>query len=412
MGFLSMDNDMSSRICHGLSTRLGLLLWLVLIWFAPMTSLAQEPGIDDDPDNFTPRMRDGGQPGEREQFRRTEEVPQRVVNQRMRDYIESGNSRITVYRIVEEMIDDFIADSKDLNIAAISPVAIRSVGLSPNLSRAFGDWAQAEMTTAINRHTDIRIKRCVACNSLKTRLEGDDWVVQLGLVEQRELREEGQRLGVVAFLDAFISYVPGANIVSMNVQIYRADDGKVIWSETYRSDATTAAILRTGDRILTRDEARAELVRKIEQRPTYGYTAWLGAGFLQYSGAAGNISALAPGIRLYEMFGEDQRYLFGIFAEGFLNFSSNPITGAFIGGSLQYQINEPNLNDVIMRAGGSVAGFLAGTEGNSFALEGTFDIIMQFRLGAGVSLMYFVPTEFAGADLGGFGAKARLTFNF
>jgi hypothetical protein len=390
--------------------------WLSALWggLPGASAVAQEPPVPQEVVGEARReaVREGAQTGERMRMRRAQQVPEQVVTQRMRDYIQSGTRAITVHQIVNEMIDDFIADSRDLNIAAVSPLAIRRVGLTPNLSPTFGEWAESELTTALNRHTDIRIKRCLACHALRTRLEGDDWVVKLGLIEQRELAEEAERLGVVAFVDAFIAYVPGANVVSMNVQIYRAEDGKVLWSETYQSDATTAAILRSGDRVLTRDEARAELVRKIEQRPYYGYTAWVGMGYLPYSGVSGSITGIAPGIRLYEQFGDEQRYLFGIFAEGFLNFATNPISGAFIGGSMQYQINEPNLNDVIMRAGGQVAGFVAGTEGNSFALEGTFDVIMQFRLGAGVSLMYFVPTTFAGADLGGFGAKARLTFNF
>jgi TolB-like protein len=385
------------------------LAWMVL---AP-SAWAQEPPAPEAVGQPEPAVREGGRRAtKQDNFRRKTEVSEQEVSARMKQYVQSGQRAITVHQIVEEMIDDFIADSRDLNIAALSPLAIRRVGMTPNLSPAFGEWTESELITALNRHTDIQVKRCIACNALRSSLQGDEWVVQLGLIEQRELAEEAQRLGVVAFMDAFVSYVPGANVVSLNVQIYRAEDGKVLWSETYRSDATTAAILRSGDRVLTRSEARAELVRKIEQRPYYGYSAWFGIGYLPYSGPAGGITGIAPGIRLYEEFGEDKRYMFGIFAEGFLNFASNPITGAFIGATMQYQINEPNLNDVIMRAGGSVAGFLAGTEGNSFALQGDFDLIMQFRLGAGVSVMYFVPTTFAGADLGGLGAKARVTFNF
>lgn len=388
------------------------LLWWALVMALGPAALAQE-----EPEGLVGEVprREGGEVRGKEDTEFGEPrdaVNPRVVDQRTRDYVESGNKKITVDKIVWEMIDDFIADTRELNIAAISPVAIRRVGLSPNLSPSFGEWTESQLITALNRHTDIRVKRCMACNALRTGVEGDEWVVQLGLISQAELAEEGRRLGVIAFVDAFISYVPGANIVSLNIQIYRAEDGRVIWSETYQSDATTAAILRSGDRVLSRDEARDELVRKIEERPSYGYSAWFGIGYLPYSGPTGGITGISPGIRLYEEFGEDKRYLFGIFAEGFLNFASNPISGAFVGATMQYQLNEPNLNDVMMRTGGSVAGFIAGTEGNSFALEANFDVIMQFRLGAGVSVLYFVPTPFAGADLGGLGAKARVTFNF
>jgi hypothetical protein len=55
---------------------------------------------------------------------------------------------------------------------------------------------------------------------------------------------------------------------------------------------------------------------------------------------------------------------------------------------------------------------VAGQEGNSAAFQWDIDLQMQFRLGAGASLMYFVPTTYQGSDLGGFGYKIRLSFNW
>ena len=56
--------------------------------------------------------------------------------------------------------------------------------------------------------------------------------------------------------------------------------------------------------------------------------------------------------------------------------------------------------------------FISGLEGNTVAFESTFDLIMQFRLGFGVSAFYAIPVDFGGADLGGLGYKFRFTFNF
>lgn len=344
--------------------------------------------------------------------RKAQEVSDVVLNQRMRDYLASGQGKITIYQIVQEMVDDFIADSRDLNIAAISPLAIRNVGLTPNLSKDFGVWVESELTNAVNKHTDIRIKRCVSCQALRTRLDGGEWVVSLGHVRQEELAREAAQLGVVTFMDAYVSYVPGANIVAMNVQIYRASDGKILWSESYQSDATTAAILRSGDRVLTRDEARAELVRKIEQRPYYGYQVIAGTGYIPYDSPLGGLNGVLVGGRLYEQFGDEKRWMYGFHGESFINISANPILGAFLGATMQYQLNEPNLNEPIYRAGGIVEGFISGSEGNSFAFEAVAEAIFQYRFGASVGLMYFMPTRFAGADLGGVGFKARAVLNW
>ena len=235
----------------------------------------------------------------------------------------------------------------------------------------------------------------------------------MGHVTQEELAAEAKKLGVIAYLDAYVSFDPGANTVSMSVQIYRASDSKILWSETYMSDATTAAVLRSGDRLQTREEAYRELVRKIEQKPYYGYQLTLGMGFIPYDSATSPmLSGIMIGGRIYEKFGEDKRLLYGLHGESFLNFGENAIAGAFVGALAQYQINEPNLNDPIYRVGGLVEGFIAGQEGNSVAIEANAEAIFQFRLGASVGLMYFRPVQFAGADLGGFGGKVRFLFNW
>ena len=287
--------------------------------------------------------------GEEAEQPRVEEqraMSRRQVDRRVRDYIRSGTGKITIYQVVEEMVDDFIADVSDLNQAALSPVAVRGVGLTPNLSSAFGSWVESQLITAVMTHSDVRVKRCVSCGALRTRLDGDDWVVSKGFVTQEELAREARDLGVNTYLDAHVAYVPGANIVSLNVQIFRASDGKVLWAETYRSDATTAAILRSGDRVLTRDEARAELVRKLEQRPYYGYQLLVGAAYIPYdSPTTSALGGAVIGGRIYEQFGEEKRLLYGLQATSFLNLSEqNRLIGGFFGAAFQYQLNEPNLN--------------------------------------------------------------------
>ena len=79
---------------------------------------------------------------------------------------------------------------------------------------------------------------------------------------------------------------------------------------------------------------------------------------------------------------------------------------------MQYRVNRPNLNDIQIWAGSAIQFFVAGLQGNTLTFESNLDLIMQFRLGLGVSIFYAIPVDFGGFDLGGVGYKFRFTFNF
>lgn len=343
----------------------------------------------------------------------TAEDRQRQASESVARQLQTSANSVTLYQLAEEMVDEALSDIADLNPSVVAPVAVRNLDVSPNLSMHFGDFVQSTFVSAVANLTDIRIKRCVACRAMRSRVEGDDWVVSLGLTEHDDLRREAERLGVKTYLDLRFHFFPEANVAAMQLELFRADDGAILWSQTYRSDATTAAILRSGDRVVGRAERVRELERKIEERPYYGHILYVGMSTIPYDGPAGAITGAALGYRLYERFGEDRRYLFGVGAEGFANFSdANGLLGAFVGATFQRELLPPNLNSLKLRTGPTVGGFFAGSEGNSFSAEWGLDAVLQFRLGAGISLMYFLPTEYAGYDLGGFGFKARASFNW
>ncbi|WP_146618016.1 hypothetical protein [Lujinxingia litoralis] len=369
---------------------------------SPETPLAED-AAEDAPDLSEPRVRPAPAADER----------QRQAAEGVERHLRTDAGVIHIYQLAEEMVDEALSDLADLNPRAISPLAVRNLNLTPNLSPHFGSFVESTLVSGIANLTDHRVKRCIACRAMRSRVEGDDWVVSVGLTEHEDLQREAERLNVKAFLDISFAFFPGPNIVAMQLEIFRADDATVLWSETYRSDATSAAILRTGARIISRAERVRELERKIEERPYYGHQLYLGMSTIPYDGPAGAITGAAIGYRLYERFGQDRRMLFGVGAEGFANFSdANGLLGAFVGATFQYELFEPNLNRLELRTGPTVGGFFAGSEGNSFSMEWGLDAILQYRLGAGISAMYFLPTEYAGYDLGGFGFKARASFNW
>lgn len=326
--------------------------------------------------------------------------------------IQAAEGTIHIYQIIEEMLDEVVADISKLNHTVLSPTAIRSIGLTPNLSAQLGDIVESTLISNVVNNTSVAIKRCASCRALRSRVEGDSWVVTLGITNQEDLRSEANNIGVQTFMDARLSYFPGANIVALQVEIFRASDGAILWTETYRSDATTAAILRSGDRVVTRAERLKELERKIDQRPYYGHILYGGMTYIPYDSPLGGSSGAALGYRLYEKFGENNKYLFGIGAEGFVNLSDNPILGSFISATFQWEVYQANLNQPILRTGPTIGGFIAGTEGNSAFAEWGVDLVLQYRLGIGVSAMYFLPVDFGGYDLGGLGAKGRVSFNW
>ena len=433
MGIL-MRHPLYNRHLTGrwLSPVVAAVVAVAIVGLTASTATAQQWGADeatvdveddDQPEETTETDDEDDESGDRaeapaDEAQRVEQRQRAADNERqIRDAVErqleSAQDTIHIYQLAEEMIDEVIADVADLNPGPLAPVALRQMNLTPNLSEQFGDFVESTLVTAIANHTDVTVKRCIACNAMRSSVDDGDWVISRGIVEQDDLQKEAERIGAETFLDTRFAFYPGANIVALQVEFFRADDGAVLWSETYRSDATTAAILRTGDRVESRAERVEELERRIDERPYYGHQLFGGVGYIPYDHPDGGLGGAMVGYQLYEKFGADLQYLYGIRAEGFGNFAEDrEIMGAFIQGTLQTELFSPGLNDPTFRTGPSIGGFFAGSEGNSFVAEWGVDALLQYRLGAGASLFYFVPTEFADHDLGGFGFKGRISFNW
>lgn len=347
-----------------------------------------------------PRVRYPGPPNPEEEVRRIER------------YLGESREGVPLYLVFEEMIEELVAELQDAPRETISPLAVRRVRVSRELSAWFSDQIQAQIINAIQQHTPHAVRRCMTCDSIRSRVEDDQWIVTLGVADQEQLRREAELLGVRTFMDVRVAYYPRQNVATLMAEIFRADDGNVEWSRSYRSDATTSAILRTGERIETREERVRELDRRIAQRPSLAHQPYLGAGFIPHTGAQDIIFGAMAGYRLIEHFGDDQRWLFSLAAEAFLNWGQQPLFGGFVNAGIQYDILPANLNDFVFRVGAAAGAFIAGEQGNSFVGEIIVDGIFQFMLGMGISAFYFVPVELGDGDLGGFGGKVRLTFTF
>lgn len=323
-----------------------------------------------------------------------------------------GAEPIALIELVEEALDDLVFDLSKLEVDAVSPLAIRAVTVSPNLRSSFARELETRATSAIATATTLRQVHCAQCRALRSRVEDGDWVVRLGPVTKGDVAKLGKDLGVTTFLEIDFSYSRQANAMDLQARVVRAADSNILWSESYSSDGTTAALLRGRERIKSRSERRDELDRLIQGKPYYGHGVMLGTTILPWDmPGRSSVVGMSGGYRLFERFGADRKNLFGLQLEGFFNISA-PLLGAFVGAAFQREISTKSLFLPEVRLGGAVGGFLVGTEGNSFFGELSADLMMKFRFGAGVSLLYLYPAQYLGYDLGGLGFRARLTFNW
>lgn len=323
-----------------------------------------------------------------------------------------GKNTVPLSELVDELIDDLIHDLDELNPEAVSPMAIRSVETSANLKVAFARELEARVVSAMAQSTDIAQVHCVACRSLRSRVEGDSWVISLGPVTQDDLKRLGESIGATSFLELDFVYSSGTNSISLMARIIRSADAKVLWAENYQSDSSTAALLRGRDRMIDRNERRAELKRLVDARPYYGQAAFVGTAFIPWDHPVlGSLLGFTGGYRLYERFGAERRSLFGLQLEGYMNLQA-PLFGGFVSAMYLHEITLKSLFLPEIRVGGSLGGFLVGTEGNSILAELGAEAMLKFRFGVSASVFYMLPTEYLSYDLGGVGFKARLSFNW
>jgi hypothetical protein len=321
-----------------------------------------------------------------------------------------GVTTVPISGIVDETIDDLIADLNKLDTMRISPLAIRMVEVSPNLKANFARDVEQRITAAIAQSTTIKQVWCTACRSMRSRVEHGEWVVSLGPVTQKDLAQLGADIGVRSFLEVDFIYESGTNVVQTRARIVRAEDGAILWSESYTSDTTTAALIRGEERTQTRSERKEELQRLIDGRPAYGYAASAGITSLPYStGDRSTAIGITGGIRLFERFGPQKRSLFGVDLQGYVNVPVK-LFGAFVGMTYMYELTEKSLHLPDIRVGGSMGGFLVGTEGNTFYFEGGAEAMLKWRFGVGASLLYALPVKYLNNDLGGLGYRVKMVF--
>jgi hypothetical protein len=332
------------------------------------------------------------------------------------DIIRRAQTNVSFYELVDEMLDEITYQLSKQDAMALSPLAIRLVRLSPDLRPEFAATLEARLLARITGATNIRTAVCIECTSMRSRVEDGQWLVTLGAVRQEDLQRIGRTQGIKTFVDLGFTYSPQSNQIWMEAVAFRASDGGVIWTDAYRSDATTAMLLRTGRRIPSRGERLNELETKLQGRPYFGYMMGVGLARIGYNGPTGDIQGPMMTVRIHERFGENQQQLFGlsvgIFFTGAPEAGKNVLNSLMSGAYYSTNLSEPNLNQPELWIYGELGGMFSGNQGNTFYAESGLDLHLKWRFSMVGGLQYVMPTRFADHDLGGLGYRLRLALNW
>ena len=332
------------------------------------------------------------------------------------ELIQGARSNVNFYELIDEMLDEIAYELSKQDAVAMSPLSIRLVRLSPDIRPEFASTLEARLLARVSQATNIRMAVCIECNAMRSRVENGQWLVTLGAVRQEDLTRIGRSQGIKTFLDLSFTFNPQSNVLWMEAVAFRASDGGVVWSGAYRSNATTAMLLRTGRLIPSRADRLAELEHKIQGRPYFGYMVAVGLARLGYNGPTGDIMGPLMTIRIHERFGEGEQQLFGlsvgIFFTGVPKAGKNVLNSLMSGAYYSLNLSEPSLNRPELWAYGELGGMFSGNQGNTFYGEAGLDLHLKWRFSMVGGLQYLVPTGFADHDLGGLGYRLRLALNW
>jgi hypothetical protein len=332
------------------------------------------------------------------------------------DLIQGARTNVNFYELVDEMLDEIAYELSKQDATAMSPLAIRLVRLSPDVRPEFAGTLEARLLARVSQATNVRMAVCIECNAMRSRVENGQWLVTLGAVRQEDLQRIGRAQGIKTFLDLSFTFNPQSNVIWMEAVAFRASDGGVVWSTAYRSNATTAMLLRTGRRIPSRSERLEELEHKIQGRPYFGYMVAVGLARLSYNGPTGDIMGPLMTVRIHERFGEGEQQLFGlsvgIFFTGVPKAGTNVLNSLMSGAYYSINLSEPSLNRPELWVYGELGGMFSGNQGNTFYGEAGLDLHLKWRFSMVGGLQYLLPTTFADHDLGGLGYRLRLALNW
>ncbi len=373
---------------------------------------APSPGFDETPAKKTKaRKKAKASKTEEEEPLEPVDVPEPGSNDRLIEQIRATRGDITLGELIDEIMSDVTAELTQRPLRKFSPMAIRQISLGANIKPNFARKLRNVIVAHIHRSTKIRMKRCIECETTRTRIENGQWMVTKGLVTSDALKRVGASIGIKTFLDVAFGFDPENGVLEMDFQVIRARDAQVVWAETFRADETTPILLRGSDAPQKRKDRLRDLQMLLEGRPFYGYMAYAGFMLIPYDDPiGGDITGATAGYRIYERFGPDRQVMFGLDLMGFLNTSR--LAGAVLSAGSWWVPFRPDLVNPELRLGLKVGALIAGSEGNTAVFQAGAEVLLRYRFGLYAYVTFLTKTQFNNNDLGGVGASAGISFNW
>jgi len=327
--------------------------------------------------------------------------------------IAAANGVVAYQEVLDEIMADVVAEIAERPAKWVSPLAIRTVRLGPNVQPGQGSRLIASMVTSIHAGSDVRMVECLECQNTRSEVRDGHWIVRRGITSRDEAKAVAAKIGAKAFMDLELEIdVANNNLIELKVMLVRADDGVMLWADTFRSDSTTPMLMRSSFAPQRRKDRLRDLEMLLEGRPYFGYAASAGFMLIPYEDpVGGDIGGATAGFRLYERLGADRQVLFGIDAMGFLN--TTRLTGGIFSAGMWWVFPRPDLINPEFRLGAKAGAFVAGSAGNAAMFQLGAEVLLRYRFGVYGYLLFMTTSELVpGQNLGGLGAAVGMSFNW
>src|SRR5437016_9142312 len=238
---------------------------------------------------------------------RARKRPESSRPNRIEGSIVTPGRNVSADDIVDEMVDEFAADVARLGAGQLSPILLQRVRVSANMNPEYAHIFEARLASAMFKAANLSLVRCVECTSIRSRVEGLEWVVTRGVISREDMRAIARKYGAHSLLDVALTLREVPASLSMDVEVVRTDDSSIAFAEGYRMDADRAMLYRGADRAQSREQRLKDLEDKLNQRPHY--TAGLEAGMMMVGASqSGPFWGGIGRFRLTERFGGDNQY--------------------------------------------------------------------------------------------------------
>lgn len=330
----------------------------------------------------------------------------------------------------EQALDDVLLDASEqvgaLSKDDVSPLALGAVSVSSNLDASVADTLQARLTTLLAKHQGLEQVVCSACFSVKSEVEGSEWVVRRGITDRETVQRLGKDLGVKAFVALSLQWVETdkntSDYLALDVRVVRASNSAVLFAERFVSTESSGAIAR-GElkKPLAAEERKAELARLMRGEPRFAHNIiasfWWLPVTLNADTTVSGYPAISIGYRIYETFGPLGGILFyGFQVNGFIVpgavagnhiIAGGAITGLF-GATLAFS------NTLIprFRAGVQAGGYIGGPNGSTVLIGGVLEVLTRIGVGVTAGVHYLPKSEGQTGRVEGAGVSVGLNYVF